>query len=118
MYPYNRVMLILYMKQWIATWIYISINKFISGGEEAYKQPIFYVLGHFSKYFTPGSKRIDTQSSSSNVQTVSFQRPDDKIAVLIFNPKTHSVDIILDDRISGKIQINIPPKSVHTIVYS
>lgn len=97
---------------------FLAIFSHFLGGEEAYKQPIFYVLGHFSKYFTPGSRRIDTQSSSSNVQTVSFQRPDDKIAVLIFNPKSHSVDIILDDRISGKIQINIPPKSVHTIVYS
>lgn len=112
----NRIRYIISLA--LQTIIALNLYKFIPGGEEAYKQPIFYVLGHFSKYFTPGSKRIDTQSSSTNVQTVSFQRPDDKIAVLIFNPKTHSVDIIFDDRISGKIQINIPPKSVHTIVYS
>ncbi|KAG8324284.1 hypothetical protein J6590_095815 [Homalodisca vitripennis] len=34
---------------------------------EFYKQPIFYVLGHFSKFIQPGAKRIDVTISQDSI---------------------------------------------------
>uniref|UniRef100_A0A1B6LQ32 Glucosylceramidase n=2 Tax=Graphocephala atropunctata TaxID=36148 RepID=A0A1B6LQ32_9HEMI len=33
---------------------------------EFYKNPMFYALGHFSKFIPPGSRRVDVQSSLNN----------------------------------------------------
>lgn len=37
--------------------------------QEFYKQPIFYGIGHFSKFIPPGSKRVDV-TSNQNVTDV------------------------------------------------
>lgn len=34
-------------------------------GAEFYKQPIFYALGHFSKFVPPGAKRVEVITSES-----------------------------------------------------
>lgn len=57
---------------------------------EFYKQPMFYALGHFSKFVIPGSVRINakyqfTSSNKDNVQVLAFQRPDNLKAIIVFN---------------------------------
>lgn len=53
--------------------------------DEAYKQPIFYVFGHFSRFLTPDSVRIDVQWSNNGVNLVGFKRPDGLIAIILYN---------------------------------
>lgn len=53
--------------------------------DEFYKQPTFYVMGHFSKFIVPGSKRIDSTIIGLGISSVSFLRPDGKVAVVIRN---------------------------------
>jgi glucosylceramidase len=50
------------------------INNFVDSpiivnatGGEFYKQPMFYHLGHFSKFVPMGSVRIDARSDITNV---------------------------------------------------
>ncbi|XP_046683565.1 lysosomal acid glucosylceramidase-like isoform X3 [Homalodisca vitripennis] len=54
----------------------IIVNK-TSG--EFYKNPMFYALGHFSKFIPPGSKRIDVQSNQ-NITLDSNEQLRDKLA--------------------------------------
>lgn len=56
---------------------------------EFYKQPMFYVLGHFSKFLSPGSVRIgmsaQRRSADTNIQVLAFRQPNSKISIMIFN---------------------------------
>lgn len=54
---------------------------------EFYKQPIYYVLAHFSKYIPRGSVRIDIakSESSTNIHSAAFLRPDGAITVILYN---------------------------------
>ncbi|CAH1104381.1 unnamed protein product [Psylliodes chrysocephalus] len=56
-----------------------------SSSQEFYKQPMFYALGHFSKFIPRGSIRIDVSQFSSDTQTIAFKRPDGGVAIIILN---------------------------------
>lgn len=48
---------------------------------------MFYALGHFSKFISEHSKRIEVNISSrqNTINAVGFERPDTKIVLIIFN---------------------------------
>lgn len=54
-------------------------------GKEFYKQPMFYALGHFSKFIVPGSVRLKTTFVGDDIRAVAFLRPDNIKAVVILN---------------------------------
>lgn len=54
--------------------------------DEFYKQPMFYALGHFSKFISPGSLRIESSVSPANVvETLFLRRPDKSLIIIILN---------------------------------
>lgn len=53
--------------------------------DEFYKQPMFYALGHFSKFIPKDSVVVDSEISNDNVQVVAVKRPDDAIILVILN---------------------------------
>lgn len=88
--------------------------------KEMYKQPLFYVMAHFSKFIPPGSIRIGAKLSGcmkSELLTVAVLQPDNKITVVIYNSAKKSVGMTVDDKYKGKININLKPKSINTLVY-
>ena len=54
---------------------------------EAYKQPSFYALGHFSKFVSPDSVRIghELDGDKEDVSVLTFERPDGAIGVVVLN---------------------------------
>lgn len=60
----------------------IIVNK---TAQEFYKQPMYYVLGHFSKFIPPGSVRIESSVSTADIKVTAFLRPDNGISLIIFN---------------------------------
>ena len=52
---------------------------------EFYKQPMFYHLGHFSKFVPSGSVRVGTEVRRSRVEVAAFGRPDGGTAVVLLN---------------------------------
>lgn len=101
-----------------------SIDAYIvlsADGKKMYKQPTFYGMAHFSKFVLPGSVRINTNisecGSSSNLKTISFLRPDNKIAVIVYNSAGHSVGVTIKDKSKGNISLKLKPKSINTLVY-
>lgn len=52
---------------------------------EVYKQPLFYTMGHFTKFIAGGSVRIAAENKNNNVNVVAFLRADKSVAVIILN---------------------------------
>ncbi|SPP81209.1 lysosomal acid glucosylceramidase [Drosophila guanche] len=86
--------------------------------EEFYKQPMFYAMGHFSKLVPEGSIRVDAVPSNVNLDTVAFLRPDKKIATVLFNSGRADLDITVVDSERGQFTVNVPAKSIHTLLHS
>ncbi|XP_070073172.1 putative glucosylceramidase 4 [Drosophila takahashii] len=89
---------------------------------EIYKQPIFYAIGHFSKFLPPQSVRIETRienqgSPFTQLSVVGFQRPDGSVALIIYNGQNLPVDVALNDSQRGAINLRLPPRSWHTVLY-
>lgn len=55
--------------------------------KEFYKQPYFYVFGHFSKFISPESVRINVafENPDNDLKVVAFMRPDNLTAIVVFN---------------------------------
>ncbi|CAG9559362.1 unnamed protein product [Danaus chrysippus] len=63
--------------------------------KEFYKQPMFYAMGHFSKFLPRGSQRIQITAGSDNQcgkcvkdpskEYIAFMTPEDTIVVIIYN---------------------------------
>lgn len=83
---------------------------------EFYRQPIFYVMGHFSKFLTPGSVRVEATSADSKVKTVAFLRPDNTIAIILFNTSKDPKNIHYTDDSRGSYEFTIQPRSINTFV--
>lgn len=101
-----------------------SIDAFILANEdhtEFHKQPMYYAMAHFAKFIPRHSLRIASTfsgSSKSQVQAVAYQRPDDKISLVLYNNGTNLVDVTLVDALRGNTEITLKPKSLNTIIYS
>jgi len=52
--------------------------------DEFYKQPMFYAIGHFSKFISRGSIRIKL-TQTSVVKSVGFKRPDGAVVIVLYN---------------------------------
>lgn len=87
---------------------------------EFYKQPIFYVLAHFSKFIPPGSVRISASLNgfrASNIKTVAFLCPDNKVSVIFYNHSDKKRLIEFTDILRGSFEINLEPRSITTFVF-
>jgi len=89
-----------------------------------YKQPMYYYLGHFSKFVRPGSKMLNAQSEGPfPLEQVSYLIPQTE------NTPEHIVVIVLNRDITGRkfyihdvqnnrfINAEIPAKSIQTYIY-
>lgn len=55
---------------------------------EFYKQSMFYVMGHFSKFIIPESQRLGILTNfeeNNDLSIVAFLRPDNLIALVLHN---------------------------------
>lgn len=87
--------------------------------DEIYKQPIFYVIGHFSKFVLPGCVRIDASVDCRSVLFVAFTCPDRTVTVILYNKAKAAINLLYtDDRDGTTIELVLMPKSINTLVYN
>ncbi|KAM3959510.1 lysosomal acid glucosylceramidase-like isoform 1-T2 [Aphomia sociella] len=83
------------------------------------KQPMYYALGHFSKFIPRGSKRIDVKSnfpSSFKLDNVAFLTPNNTIVVVLYNDSDQArVISIQQNGVEGLVLTE--PKSVVTVEF-
>lgn len=53
--------------------------------KEFYKQPMFYAIGHYSKFISKGSVRVDLPFKQNGVLQVAFDRPDGATVLVAIN---------------------------------
>lgn len=53
--------------------------------QEFLKQPMFYALGHFSKFVPADSERIHVSGFSNRVPVTAFRRPDNGVVLVAMN---------------------------------
>ncbi|XP_055302938.1 putative glucosylceramidase 3 [Sitodiplosis mosellana] len=86
-----------------------------------YKQPLFYAMAHFAKFISPHSIRISSaviNPGKSQVITVAYLRPDNKVCVVLYNNGTNPVALTLADDLKGITKLQLKPKSLNTLIYS
>uniref|UniRef100_A0A914E4V4 Glucosylceramidase n=1 Tax=Acrobeloides nanus TaxID=290746 RepID=A0A914E4V4_9BILA len=101
----------------------IAFNSSYDGnGERFEKQPMFYAMGHFSKFIVPNSTIIDHKlegtTYADSVLAISAQRPDGLKVVVINNRDLmpHNVSVI--NKWGAPLNLMLEPQSWTTIVYN
>ncbi|XP_063173274.1 lysosomal acid glucosylceramidase-like [Candoia aspera] len=89
--------------------------------DEFYKQPMFYHIGHFSKFIPEGSVRVALTSSFFTdtflLKSAAFLRPDGIAVVVVLNKSFLGVTLtILDDQV-GYIKDLVPAYSIQTYLW-
>ncbi|CAH1102131.1 unnamed protein product [Psylliodes chrysocephalus] len=123
------------MNHWVIGWIDWNLALDLKGGpnvfknyvdasiivnadkDEFYKQPMYYAIGHFAKFVPRDSLRIYSTQCGTDVSQVAFIKPDGGIVIVILN-KTDKIKkrYILDSK-RGKIELELSPRSISTILY-
>lgn len=89
--------------------------------DEFYKQPMFYAMGHFSKFVEPGMKIIHHEAhvgNNSGVEAAFFLRDDNFITANFVNINELGFNISITDPVMagiGTFNLEIPAKSFVTL---
>ena len=82
-----------------------------------YLQPMFYHLGHFSKFVPPGSQRIEVKATEeSSLQFIGFITPDSLTVVIVLNTEDQEIALQIYSQ-DGVINETVPPASIQTYIW-
>ncbi|KAM4755512.1 uncharacterized protein ACIQIH_019430 [Cyanocitta cristata] len=86
-----------------------------------YKQPMFYHLGHFSKFIPEGSQRVGLAVSKKcrrcDLEHSAFLRPDGAIVLVVLNRSPTDVSFGISDPRAGFIEAVAPGDSIQTFLW-
>ena len=81
-------------------------------------QPMYYHLGHFSKFVPPGSQRISVTSSRyHSLEFIGFVTPQSNTILVVLNTQAKSASIGIRDSKAGMIFDIIPAFSIQTYIW-
>lgn len=84
--------------------------------DELIYTPMYYYIGHFSKFIQPGAKRIRNVISDKSVLSTSFLNTNGKIATVVMNQSDKAV--VYEIAINAvKKTFTIPAHAMQTLVY-
>ena len=89
--------------------------------DEYYKSPMFYAIGHFSRFVEPNSTRLDQRLAYAKydypLEATAFHTPKDFIVIVALNANKHRVPfkIIVDKQLIRVV--NLKEESFSTIVF-
>ncbi len=84
--------------------------------DELIYTPSYYFIGHFSKFISPGDKRISTATSFSKLLSTSFMSSDGKITTVVMNKSDQEVKykLYIDNFMAI---VEMPARSIQTLIY-
>jgi glucosylceramidase len=86
-----------------------------------YRNPMYYYLGHFSKFVRPGSKRIQVTSTgnliSAALEATGVVTPDGKVVLVVLNRDFagHKYNVEVEGR--GFVNVDVDGHSIQTIIF-
>jgi glucosylceramidase len=97
-------------------WADIIVNK---TSQEYYKEPIYYAVGHFSKFIVPDSVKVQSTEKShlDRFETTVFVRPDNGTVVIALNLSDDMVELNINDSVDGKVSHVVAPHSIQSYIY-
>ncbi|XP_072167356.1 lysosomal acid glucosylceramidase-like [Diadema setosum] len=124
------------LSNWVAGWIDWNLALDLIGGpnwvgnfvdspiivdaknDVFYKQPMYYHLGHFSKFVVPGSLRVGSEADQDRrVEHIAFQLPDGNMALVVLNRKEFTFPLHIYDPAVGYLNAEIPSRSIQTFLW-
>uniref|UniRef100_A0A8C8RJ00 Glucosylceramidase n=1 Tax=Pelusios castaneus TaxID=367368 RepID=A0A8C8RJ00_9SAUR len=86
-----------------------------------YKQPMFYHMGHFSKFIPEGSQRIQLVITKKcfrcNLEYAAFLRPDSAAVLVVLNRNPTDIPFEISDPGVGYIEAVAPADSIQTYLW-
>ncbi|XP_038044272.1 lysosomal acid glucosylceramidase-like [Patiria miniata] len=86
-----------------------------------YKQPMFYHMGHFSKFVPAGSVRIGLHSSANNasqLNSIAFKRPDGTLVTVLLNRGDSEVPFSMHEATQdGYFNSSVPARTIKTYLW-
>jgi glucosylceramidase len=76
----------------------------------------YYVIGHVSKFVSPGAFRVESESSQNELSHVAFENKDGKIVFIVLNEKTEEKEFLVEFKKKVK-KLVLPPQSVGTFIW-
>nr|CAD7603336.1 unnamed protein product [Timema genevievae] len=124
------------MSHWVSGWVDWNLALDLTGGpnwarnfvdaavivnataNEFYKQPMFYALGHFSKFVPEGSVRVEVGlSTNTGIRAVAFRAPSGCIVIIFYNRYNRDIPVTISDSDTGSFKIMVTRRSFNTILY-
>ena len=78
--------------------------------------PSYYFIGHFSKFISPGDKRISTATSRSSLLSTSFMNSEGEITTVVMNKSDQKISYSLCVG-NNMAVIEMPARSIQTLIY-
>ncbi|KAJ9573851.1 hypothetical protein L9F63_008775, partial [Diploptera punctata] len=86
--------------------------------DEFYKQPMYYVLAHFSKFVPQGSQRIQLSTTDNKgIENVAFVDPNGNTVLIFLNRNEEPVSAAVKDANHGVLNLNIEARSIISVIY-
>lgn len=128
------------LAHWISGWVDFNIALNEDGGpswlryyadsaiivnatrKEFYKQPMYYAMGHFTKFLPRGSWRITSRKDSGDVgklEFVAFQTPQNATVVVVVNRDAAAYTLRINDGTGklGSFQAKISERSLQSLIW-
>ncbi|CAH2063031.1 unnamed protein product, partial [Iphiclides podalirius] len=85
-------------------------------GDEFIKQPMFYAMGHFSKFIPRGSRVVEvSRMSSAAIDNVAVVTPEGNIVVVLHNTKSYELKVRIRISSDRRVDLIVEPESVKTV---
>ncbi|KAI6190753.1 Glucosylceramidase [Aphelenchoides bicaudatus] len=90
--------------------------------DEFYKQPMYFVMGHFSKFVLPDSVRIDLNADKTDTQleSIAFETNENNFIVVLLNKdsnRTFNLTLSAANKQNKQLNIELEPKSIKTLIW-
>ena len=98
-----------------------------TSGSVFYKNPMYYAMGHFSKFIPRDSIHIDIDVLKEDkhspfiepLKVISFVTPENRVVVVALNyDPTHVQHVQILDSNRGYLTLTLLPESIQTIIYN
>lgn len=99
----------------VENFCFAPIHANTKTGELIYT-PIYYYIGHFSKFVKPGALRVSTTTSRSTLESTTFKNGDGQMITVVMNKTDNPVTfkLIIEN---SQVELAIPSRAMQTVIY-
>ncbi|XP_045605281.2 lysosomal acid glucosylceramidase [Procambarus clarkii] len=124
------------VNHWVVGWVDWNLALDLEGGpnwesnfvdspiivnqeaDEFYKNPMFYALGHFSKFVKEGAVRISlTSTDLQGLSATAFTNTDGSTVVVLLNRSEADLEVAVRVAGRGTMLLKVGPRSLHTAFF-